>query len=397
MATNVNDTRSTDSYAEVFQIVAIVIPICPIGRHRLDIQSERFNDYMRNAVTTAVGRYVRDMNEQDRMEAAANPVPRNQQLRQNPAARDIFQPRPPEPMHVNAPALDVTAEVNTQSEEAASVDSPNAGCALDLTEDTSSIVWAPPLADSDSEMSAVMPQCLPPPQTLSPMALLDRRIQFSQDAPGQRAFAGGIQHTSSPSPDALPDLYPGDSSSAISSIPEVAQPDVSVHRYPSMDKTSDLFMDAHLSRVRRPRRSSAPARVSYPELPLPPPAFRPEYHHNRELIPDVSMSEPRSTMSTDRGAGPPPAESLSQNSELMRAVAALQSCMDEPARSTLPPNTMKSVTQWLMHDDFPADLMDIPIQPLDGASANPIIISDDSASLNSQFFDVDSEIAFRKL
>lgn len=210
------------------------------------------------------------------------------------------------------------------------------------------------------------------------------------------AFNRGIQCSSSPGPDSLPDLFSSEGSSGISSInPQPSSGGPSVHRYPSMDKTDDIFTDAHLTRIRRRRRSSAPARVSFfsPPPQISQPSHVPKRH--RSPPPEVSMLEPRSTLSTDRGFLNPPSDGPSLPSELQRAVEALQACVDEPARSTLPQETLLSVSRWLIQEDWPSDLCDVSPTTFEGASSNPIIISHSSSSGATQCFQADSEFEFR--
>lgn len=80
----------------------------------------------------------------------------------------------------------------------------------------------------------------------------------------------------------------------------------------------------------------------------------------------------------------------------MRAMHALQACMDEPARSTISQDTLLSITRWMMQSDLPPDLLDIALDPLPGLSANPLVISSDSSNDDTLFHRVDSDIQFRR-
>lgn len=192
MATNINSTRNSDSYAEVFQVVAIVVPLCPVGCHRLDIHFECFNHIMRNAVKAALGQYAREMDVVDRMNAADNGGPYDQQQLLNFAAGRDF------PLHETtsdstpdeASAFDAQAAGSNPQEEADIDASPEADCALDLTENTSSIVWALPLEAADPAESGESSQLPLIPNSPVPVDILDRRIQFSQDTRGSMPSLG---------------------------------------------------------------------------------------------------------------------------------------------------------------------------------------------------------------
>lgn len=261
------------------------------------------------------------------------------------------------------------------------------------SEDTSSIVWAPSMDQAAPASSSLSQDS--PPIFVNDSFELKRRGRFECHAPGLRAFNQGIQRTSSLGPDSLPDLLSSASSGISSIVPPQPSGDASVHQYPSMDKTEDIFTDAHLTRIRRRRRSSAPGRVSFYSPPARSP-MRPSRLQGR-LIPlaEVSMSEPYSTSSTDRGVLNPPSDVPSIPSGLQRAVSALQACMDQPARQNLPCDTLWSVSRWLMLGDWPSDLRNVHPVHLEGASANPIVISDDSSAGATRIFQADSEIEFR--
>lgn len=66
-----NVSSSDDSYADVFQVVTIIVPICPYKEpHHIDIHSKCFRSIISHAVCAALAQYMRKENPLDRLQRA---------------------------------------------------------------------------------------------------------------------------------------------------------------------------------------------------------------------------------------------------------------------------------------------------------------------------------------
>lgn len=196
-------SASEDSYAEVFQVLTVVVPFCPHKTpHRIDINSERFQGIISRAVHAALAQYVREENALDRLErtearaAAAAPHP-GSPLGGDDASRETEAAAPEEAV---IPVLEASAASSSEN-----------------SEDTSSIVWAPAMGPVSDESESTNASAHILPAQVIPDDWEHRQL-LNHQAPGQRAFLRGIRQTSSPAPDSLPDLSSHDDLSEVSAV-----------------------------------------------------------------------------------------------------------------------------------------------------------------------------------